>query len=205
MSLNAPLHRREREQGVHAGLEPANEGKHSQRESRTAQKSATAPKAAHKAAPGATWTPERVEQLKGCIRAGLTCSRIAAEIGVSRNAVIGKMNRLGLSRPKVARARGSELAGEEPKRAAWRSRNVTRLFTQHRILVELPPAPRDATLIANGRGCSLLELNPGNCRWPISEAGAADFRFCGGTQVAGLPYCVGHARLAYKVAGRNRD
>jgi hypothetical protein len=45
----------------------------------------------------ATWNPERIEQLRNCVGAGLTCSQIAAEIGVTRNAVIGKIHRLGLS------------------------------------------------------------------------------------------------------------
>jgi GcrA cell cycle regulator len=44
----------------------------------------------------ATWTPERIEQLRSCIGSGMTCSQIAAAIGVSRNAVIGKIHRLGL-------------------------------------------------------------------------------------------------------------
>ena len=46
------------------------------------------------------WSPERVAQLKRCFDAGLTCSQIAREIGVTRNAVIGKLNRLGLSQPR---------------------------------------------------------------------------------------------------------
>ncbi len=144
---------------------------------------------------GATWTSERVEQLKGCIGAGLTCGQIAAEIGVTRNAVIGKMNRLGLSRAKDMIARKPE-----PKRSGWRSRsvagNVTRLLSQHRILMALPPEPQgwaEATSIHNGRGCS------------ISEPGAADFCFCGNQQVEGLSYCVGHARMAYKSAARPRS
>ena len=48
----------------------------------------------------ATWTSERIELLKRCLHAGLSCGQTAREIGVTRNAVIGKMNRLGLSRPK---------------------------------------------------------------------------------------------------------
>jgi GcrA cell cycle regulator len=152
---------------------------------------------------GATWSAERVEQLKGCVDAGLTCSKIAAEIGVSRNAVIGKMNRLGLSRPRSVRA-GAPAA----KRAADRNGggNVTRLFSQHRILMQLPPAPREQSAVVSihdGRGCSLFDLSPGNCRWPISEPGAPDFCFCGNQQVEGLPYCVGHARMAYKSANRS--
>jgi GcrA cell cycle regulator len=152
---------------------------------------------------GATWTAERVEQLKVCIRAGLSCSRIAAEIGVSRNAVIGKMNRLGLSRPKKAPAREPEPKGTW--RAGTGGNNVTRIFSQHRILLRLPAAPQgrsEVISLHDGRGCSLLELGPGNCRWPISEPGARDFCFCGSTQVEGLPYCLGHARIAYKSGAR---
>jgi len=55
----------------------------------------------------ATWTAERIEQLRSFVVTGLTCSQIAAEIGVTRNAVIGKIHRLGLSpaRPAGAPAR----------------------------------------------------------------------------------------------------
>jgi len=37
-----------------------------------------------------TWTTERIALLKDRIDAGLSCGQIAREIGVSRNAVIGK-------------------------------------------------------------------------------------------------------------------
>jgi GcrA cell cycle regulator len=148
---------------------------------------------------GATWTTERVVQLKRCIGAGLSCSQIAAEIGVSRNAVIGKINRLGLSRPKVVVAREPA-----PKRSAWRPRPLT----QHQILMDLPPGPlslEEAAYIPSGPRCSLLELSPGKCRWPISDPGTESFCFCGNGQVEGLPYCAGHARMAYKSAARSRN
>jgi GcrA cell cycle regulator len=56
--------------------------------------------------------------------------------------------------------------------------------------------------IYNGRGCTLLELSQGKCRWPISSPGAEDFCFCGNEPVKGLPYCLGHARIAYRSVGR---
>ena len=47
---------------------------------------------------GAAWTDERVELLKRLWSEGLSASQIAAQIGgVTRNAVIGKVHRLGLS------------------------------------------------------------------------------------------------------------
>ena len=55
-----------------------------------------------------TWTEERIELLKSHFAAGLTCREIAAEIGVSRNAVIGKLSRLNLTRD----------GSDEPRRAA---------------------------------------------------------------------------------------
>lgn len=187
MNAHTPLRRRERDRGI--DQEP--------KARKTTAHQATATET-HRAE--ATWTSERVAQLRSCASAGLTCSQIAGEIGVSRNAVIGKLNRLGISRPKSLAA-----PAPERQRGAWRpkSDNVTRLFSQHRILMRLPSAPPVAPeTIRNGRGCSLLELGAQSCRWPINEPGAADFCFCGNPQVEGLPYCMGHARIAYKSAAR---
>ena len=45
-----------------------------------------------------SWTHERIEELKKLWEAGYTASNIAAELGgITRNAVIGKAHRLGLS------------------------------------------------------------------------------------------------------------
>src|SRR3954447_1942865 len=48
-----------------------------------------------------TWTDERIELLKQHFEAGLSCREIAADIGVSRNAVIGKLSRLNLTRGRT--------------------------------------------------------------------------------------------------------
>jgi GcrA cell cycle regulator len=160
----------------------------------------------------ATWNAERVAALRRCFDAGLSCSRIAREIGVTRNAVIGKMNRLGLSRPKEMIVR--QLREARPTRpkipAAWRPQRPQRrppaIVSQHEMLrVAFPePAPRIEDIPINGR-CTLLELGQEKCRWPISSPGADDFCFCGNAPVKGLPYCPGHARMAYRPAGRLRS
>lgn len=137
-----------------------------------------------------TWTAERVAQLKSFFEAGMTCGQIACEIGVSRNAVIGKINRLRLSR-------------DERPLPARRSRTPPRLFSQHRILAALRVEPAPEAVSATPR-CSLEELGKETCRWPISEPGARDFGFCGSQTIPGLPYCGAHARMAYQRAAGQR-
>src|SRR6201981_1160729 len=73
-----------------------------------------------------TWTDERVETLKKLWTEGLSASQIAAELGgITRNAVIGKVHRLGLSgrakspsssapRPRTPRAPGHMMRISRP-------------------------------------------------------------------------------------------
>src|SRR5437660_1693468 len=61
-----------------------------------------------------TWTDERVETLKKLWTEGLSASQIAAELGgITRNAVIGKVHRLGLS----GRAKSPSSAAPRPRKA----------------------------------------------------------------------------------------
>lgn len=143
-----------------------------------------------------TWTPHRVEQLKRLFDEGLTCSQIAREIDVTRNAVIGKLSRLGLNRP--ANDAGYRRPST-PRSASTRQSQVRTLRMMH---AEMAAAAASVAVvdetISVARRCSLLELNAESCRWPLGRPGADDFAFCGNAPVDGLPYCPGHARLAYR-------
>jgi GcrA cell cycle regulator len=147
-----------------------------------------------------TWTDERIEQLKSFFTAGLSCSQIACEIGVSRNAVIGKLNRLGLARGRTPATRRAERTGAPRMRypAVIAQRQLLRA-----VYAEALPEPEQVSVVSMAR-CSLLELGRETCRWPISDPDAADFSFCGNAAVAGLPYCAGHVRMAYRVPGRRQ-
>ena len=150
---------------------------------------------------GVTWTAERIEQLRQHVVSGLTCSQIAAEIGVTRNAVIGKIHRLGLSptRPPSALPRSYASREQQP-----------RLPSQRRLLrlVDAQSSRCDAALafapVESANRCSLLEIAADACHWPLGDPHAADFAFCGNTAVPGLSYCVGHARMAYRLPVRRR-
>jgi GcrA cell cycle regulator len=145
-----------------------------------------------------TWTTERVELLKGHFDAGLSCREIAAAIGVSRNAVIGKLARLELTRgPPRAKPRADRSARDRSRKS------VPRL--QYRMLQDTyeTAKPLEEPIVSEHR-CSLFELSDERCRWPISTPGAEDFCFCGNTPTDGMPYCAGHTRLAYRPGSRQR-
>jgi GcrA cell cycle regulator len=68
-----------------------------------------------------SWTDERVELLKKMWNEGQSASQIAKELGgVTRNAVIGKVHRLGLSNRTGAAARRQAEAQARPSRGRTR-------------------------------------------------------------------------------------
>ena len=158
-----------------------------------------------------TWTTERVDQLRHFITAGLTCSQIAAEIGVTRNAVIGKVHRLGLTTGGRPGRRPAALA--QRMRAAMpaqpRERRQTRLSRIFRAIADAAPSivPFPTAIevtVESPHRCSLMELASGCCRWPLGDPGKPDFGFCGNDTIAGISYCAGHARIAYRLPSGRR-
>ena len=145
-----------------------------------------------------SWTTERIALLKDRIRAGFSCGQIARELGVSRNAVIGKTNRLGLSRFKDALPGQSKQSG---RRQNARPRTVRRQ-TNPRALWAKPQLAFAELSGKSAKACSLLELQQWHCRWPMGDPTSEDFGFCGSAPVAGLPYCPAHADMAYRPSNR---
>ena len=157
------------------------------------------------------WTDERVELLKKLWTEGLSASQIAAELGgITRNAVIGKVHRLGLSgrakspssaapRPRKPRAPGHMMRLSRPS-----MRGNTALAPMYEADVEPEPELIE-NIIPLGQRCTLLELSESKCRWPIGDPGSAEFFFCGGAPLDGLPYCNYHSRGAYQPAAARRD
>src|SRR3981189_575806 len=86
-----------------------------------------------------TWTVDGIDLRKTRCEAGLTCREIACDIGVSRNAVIGKLSRLNLTRDKRADAPRTER--KSAAQAQGRSRAVPRLQYQMLRALYAEPAP----------------------------------------------------------------
>ena len=176
------------------------------------------------------WSYERVERLKALHAQGLSASYIAAAIGdVTRNAVIGKIHRLGLSvrvnRKPVNRVEHAD---------KWRRRNgvavkaaiAAKRAREQKIAARGNQSPLTNVMLARARAMgelpaceavdlpqeqithatvALLDLEHRHCRWPIEYDGAT--MYCGAEKHIGA-YCARHAAMAYrpikerKVTGR---
>lgn len=155
-----------------------------------------------------TWSDDRVESLKKLWEAGLSCSQIAAELGsVTRNAVIGKIHRLGLGgRAKSPSSAAPRKRKARPQQHTMRTaRPKSKLAAAFEIVGGTDYDDSSALEAAvESRRVSLMDLTESNCHWPIGTPGAEDFCFCGNGSLTGLPYCSGHCRLAYRPAADRR-
>ncbi|WP_029063904.1 GcrA family cell cycle regulator [Labrenzia sp. DG1229] len=169
-----------------------------------------------------SWTNERVELLKKLWSDGLSASQIAGELGgVTRNAVIGKVHRLGLSgraktsnsSAKPRRPRTSTVSpGSSPKRAPQQPQSIgaTALkadIDQAPVVAVKPTLERLPELVVPiSQRASILTLTERTCKWPIGDPATDDFYFCGRQSDAGVPYCAHHCKIAYQpVADRRRE
>ncbi|MBB3904324.1 GcrA cell cycle regulator [Methylobacterium brachythecii] len=166
-----------------------------------------------------SWTDERVELLRRLWEDGLSASQIAAQLGgVTRNAVIGKVHRLGLA-GRVKPNGAGQVTGR--KKVETESEAADALASEqtiseppavisHRPAPSFPITPPAAAKEPNGLAVServtIMDLRESMCRWPLGDPTSPDFRFCGGRAITGLPYCTQHAQIAYQPAAeRKRD
>jgi GcrA cell cycle regulator len=158
-----------------------------------------------------TWPPERVEVLKKLWADGLTASQVAARLGdgITRNAVIGKVHRLGLSgrqsvnrssTPRPRRPRQPSLPGRPitPDMAATAATAALKPEFRPQARPEPEPQPIRLVDIPRSERVTILMLTDKTCRWPLGDPGTEDFCFCGHVPRAGIPYCDYHASLAYQ-------
>lgn len=169
------------------------------------------------------WTDERVELLKKLWSDGLSASQIAAELGnVTRNAVIGKVHRLGLSGRAKSAAAPAAPRNAAPRKAPARAPShpmsgpaggtrgahalAPQFVTEAEPEAEQAPMPSEDVVIPFSERVTIIELREYMCRWPMGDPTSPDFRFCGARSQTGLPYCSYHSRIAYQpAADRRRD
>ncbi|MGE0765765.1 MAG: GcrA family cell cycle regulator [Hyphomicrobiaceae bacterium] len=153
-----------------------------------------------------SWNDERVDLLKKLWAEGLSASQIAGRIGsVTRNAVIGKVHRLGLSgratttrmkshRPRTRPVPVKRAPAVKPRYANVGNTALRALYDDAEPYV----APAEELVIPVAERRTIQTLEECSCRWPIGDPQDGDFHFCGKTKVTGLPYCEFHARRAFQ-------
>ena len=157
-----------------------------------------------------SWTDERVELLKRLWSEGLSASQIAGRLGgVTRNAVIGKVHRLGLS----GRATTSRVKSHRPRK---RLANAVKRPARPRFPTSGNPAVRELYAgepyvpvqeeidIPEAQRKTVATLESCSCRWPVGDPQSSEFYFCGAKAVPGLPYCEHHARRAFQAPAPKR-
>lgn len=152
-----------------------------------------------------SWNDERVDLLKKLWSEGLSASQIAGRLGsVTRNAVIGKVHRLGLSgrattsRMKSHRPRQRVIAVKRLAKPRFANTGNTALQRIYQADAEPYVPPAEELVIPMAERKSIQTLLENHCRWPIGDPQEADFHFCGKGKVTGLPYCEFHARRAFQ-------
>ena len=143
------------------------------------------------------WNDEMIARLSALWDEGHSTAEIGRQMGITKNAVVGKAHRLNL-KPRPSPIRWATGTAASPVAA-------TASATAHPRARPAAPSSRFHSVFHPG-----VASKPGPrtspCCWPIGEPGTPSFRFCDADAAAGRPYCVQHAQLAYvKVRDRREE
>ena len=124
---------------------------------------------AHKSHKTSPWDDDLVERLKLLWADGVSASAIALEFGrgITRNAIIGKVHRLGFTN-RVERRANSMPRPARPQKF----KPLRREFSDWKPFIA--PAISDLD-IPLGQRKSFMELAPGDCRWGVGDVGSPGF------------------------------
>ncbi|MEM8748707.1 MAG: GcrA family cell cycle regulator [Pseudomonadota bacterium] len=178
-----------------------------------------------------SWTDDRVARLAKLWSEGLSASQIANDLGgVTRNAVIGKVHRLGLSgrdkpagksnggstaRRKPSAPRTTTTGGGYSKTAATggstrttSTRTVGNAALKMEMDVEaeavIEMKAQEDVVVPISRKLTLMQLTESTCKWPNGDPTMPGFSFCGHTSAEDKPYCEFHSKLAFQPANERR-
>lgn len=151
------------------------------------------------------WADEYVARLNMLWAEGVSCSGISnvlrAEFGVhfSRNAIIGKIHRLGLpgraTMPKEGAPRRSKLFPDRVFKPSKSTRKPPLDFSEYQSpTVEVVPL-----------GIKFMDVKDDQCRYVIGEADGLNTLFCGNPVIGELSWCAGHCRICFDSARRSNN
>jgi hypothetical protein len=140
------------------------------------------------------WTEERMAQFRDLYAQELSHNLIGAQMGISRNASIGKAARMGL----------------ESRRGLFKPRTATRRQPRKRKIYPRPSLAQHGPFVLDVERfvadmavlapVTLMELQDHHCRYPHEKPGEP-MMYCGAQKWAGA-YCAHHCRIAYRLPER---
>ena len=167
------------------------------------------------------WTDQMVEDLKRMWKEGLTTGEIGRRLNVSKNSIVGKVHRLGLSgrpspikkknddsepaAPKATPIKETKPKSETPKVEApkpvapvYKPLKEEKTSFEPKFMPKLSPKENSQPK----QNISLTELDNHTCRWPLGDPKDENFRFCGKKVRIGQTYCDEHSAIAYVKPGK---
>ena len=137
------------------------------------------------------WTFERESKLKALWKKGHTASQIATLIGeTTRNAVIGKANRLNLEARTISKKNSTAPKVKLENDVKIKQEKLSRKARFKSLLLDKNFEPENPKKLA--------ELTDDTCRWPIGHPYEKDFYFCGRKPLEKFPYCNLHVLYAFQ-------
>lgn len=150
-----------------------------------------------------SWTTDRVAELRKFAAMNWSCKQIAGALGgISRNAVIGKLHRLGITNARTLGPRPAGNHGHIRERRSGNNVRVRPLRPRKAAPLRVPQLPiidlPDECIPLHQRK-TIFELDNQTCRWPCGTPGTPEFFYCGSIEAnnaAGIPYCRAHTLRA---------
>lgn len=154
------------------------------------------------------WNEDTVAILKAGFADALSCSEIAIKLGpgVTRNAVIGKLHRMNLTRFTIPKARGVPHVKRAPSAPTLILRTPEMIEAYKKQVAGMRAArKRQAPPVivqipepkALESAVTLLKLNSGMCKYIIGPDS-----YCGHAQKPGKSYCPYHHQITHDVPPR---
>ena len=145
-----------------------------------------------------SWNDEKVSKLKELWGNGKTASQISEIIGgISRNAVIGKANRLNLSSNIKTKNKSLNKNFDNNSEESDHKQRQGKKSRFKSLLIEKDFEPENPK--------KLEELDENSCKWPIGHPEEESFYFCGRSSLKDFSYCKLHLLYAYQAKGRKEE
>lgn len=150
------------------------------------------------------WSEEHTDILKAEWPKGTTGSQIGLLVNKSRNAVIGKANRMRLG----ARSPRNANYGQPKKERPPRIKKARAPTTPMAIINKKAWAPRflpAAVPLTNKAPIGIMELNDGTCHAIVGHGANGLAVYCGDFTFAEKPFCEGHCAMYYQPPNARRS